>query len=205
MCTYAHVEDRPDLGELREVHGDLGFICKEIHGLHNPRIVIESKDRQHYQVLYPLEDKGALQVIAKALNLEITEEEREIQAITIRESSGGHRLKPAADGQQVKVENVCCDGRGGWPLYGITMDQLARFLEREYWKPVLNMTSLQGRWSILLSTQGMGIGPRGEEKTELADLGLQLQWEKVRLAVTVVKDKPGTDGKPLTTMSYSSN
>ena len=69
------VENRADLKGLREVHGDLKFICKEIHGVDNPRIVIESNNKRNYQVLYKREDRQVLDVIAKPLDLVVAKEE----------------------------------------------------------------------------------------------------------------------------------
>jgi hypothetical protein len=185
-----HAENRPDLDDLTEVHGDLDFICSEIHGVSNPRIVVESKNKGHYQVTYKRGDREALKVIARPLGLVVAEEERAIQAITIRESPGGNRLKPAGKERQVKVEDVCCDVEGRWPLSGVTADELARFLETRYRRPVVNLTSLDGRFSILLSEKAGKSRPRADEKVQLDDLGLELRWEKVTISVTVVKDKP---------------
>ena len=182
-----HVENRPDLKDLVEVHGDLEFICTEIHGVQNPRIVIESKNEAHYQVTFPWGDREALKVIAKPLGLHVVQEEREILALTIRVSPGGHRLKAAKKGKQIKVEEVCVRD-GGWPLDGATMDQVARFLETRYRRPVVNRTSLEGGWSILLSEKVVRIWPAANERAQLDDLGLELRWEKVKVLVTVVKD-----------------
>ena len=45
---------------------------------------------------------------------------------------------------------------------GVTADDLARFLETRYRRPVVNLTALEGRWSILLSEKAgkMAIGGR---------------------------------------------
>jgi len=190
VSMIGHVEGRPELDDLREVHGDLYFICTEIHGLDNPRIVIESKDTGHYQVVYQRGDREALKVVADPLGLVVTQAEREVHALTIRVSPGGHRLQPAAASKPVKVEHVYCDFDGRWPLEAVTTDELARFLETRYHRPVVNLTALEGRWSILLSAKAGKIWPSAEEKAQLDDLGLELQWEKVKIPATVVKDKP---------------
>jgi hypothetical protein len=188
LSTIGHVENRPELKQLREVHGDLKFVCSEINGVDNPRIMIESKNTAHYQVVYKWGDREALKAIAKPLGLVVAQEEREIQAITIRVNKGGHRLKPTAKDKQVKVEDVCCDADGRWPLEGVTADKLARFLEIRYRRPVVNLTSLKNRWSILLSKKAGKTWPAADKNLQLDDLGLQLRWEKVRIPVTVVKD-----------------
>lgn len=190
MSRGIQIKNRPELGYLTEVHGDLQFICTDINGLENPRIVIESKNKGHYQVVFQREDPEALKLLAKPLGLVVSQEEREIQAITIRVSAGGPRLKTAGKGQRVKIEDVCCNVDGQWPLDGVTADELARFLETRYRKPVVNLTSLKGVWSILLSRKAGIEGPEPDKKTHLDDLGLELQWEKVKIPVTVIKDKP---------------
>ena len=62
-----------------------------------------------------------------------------------------------------------------------------------YWRiaidVVVNLTSLEGRWSILLSAMAAKRLPAAGEKIQLDDLGLEIQWDKVKLLVTVVKDK----------------
>jgi hypothetical protein len=182
-----HVENRPDLKDLTEVHGDLDFICTEIHGIENPRITIESKDKGHYQVVYKREDRDALTVIAKPLGLVVSQEEREILALTIRVSPGGHRMKPAEKGKQVNVDAVGVRDEG-WRLDGATMDQVARFLETRYRRPVVDLTSLEGRWAITLSEKVVRSLPAANERTQLDDFGLEIRWEKVKLPVIVVKD-----------------
>jgi len=189
LTRNGQVENRTDLKDLREVHGDLEFICSEIHGVGSPRIVIESKNKRNYQVMYKWEDRQALDVIAKPLGLVVAKEEREIQAITIRVLPGGPRLKPAAKDKLLKVKDVYCDTDGRWPLDGANADDLARFLENRYRRPVANLTSLEGRWSILLSEKAGKSWPAAGEKIQLDNLGLEMQWERVNLLVTVVKDK----------------
>jgi hypothetical protein len=195
LSTIGRVENRPDLKNLREVHGDLNFVCTEMQGVDNPRILIESKNKAHYQVVYKWGDRDALKVIAKPLGLLVTQEEREIQALTVRASPGGHRLKPAAKDKRVKVKDVCCDVEGRWPLDGVTADELARFLETRYRHPVVNLTGVEGAWCILLSAEAGNRWPSADEKAQLDDLGLELRWEQVKVVVTVVKDRPKEEGK----------
>ena len=47
-----------------------------------------------------------LKVIAKALDLAVAEEERKIEALTIRVAPTGHRLKATAAEKKVKLEEV---------------------------------------------------------------------------------------------------
>jgi hypothetical protein len=227
FCGDAPMRSRPELKLLREVHGDLDSICREIHGAGNPRIVVESKSKRHYQVVYRWGDQEALRFLARPLALEVTREERAIQAITIRVSPEGHRLKTPtvqrlknrieAIGSRrqpnshwrnerlkpTKVEDICCDWEGRWPLESVTADELARFLESRYRVPVVNLTSLKGSWSILLSDKAGRIGPSMGETLALDDLGLELTWETVRIPVTVVKDKEPIKGGLLRPGVYS--
>ncbi len=184
------IENRPDLENLIAVHGDLHFICQEINGVTNPRIVVESTNKNHYQVTFKQDDRESLKVLAKALNLVVTEEEREISALAIRVSPNGHRLKPSANGRNLKADEISV-GDNGWPLDGITMDEFARFFERRYNLPVANLTELNGEWSILLSKKVARLVPEGNEKRELDDLGLTMQREQCKVLVTVVKDRTG--------------
>jgi uncharacterized protein (TIGR03435 family) len=87
------------------------------------------------------------------------------------------------------LRSVCCDSGGRWPLEGITADELARFLEIRLRRPVVNFTSLKGRWSIHLSPKAGKTRPSRQNKLELDELGLELAWEKAKILVTVVKDK----------------
>ena len=66
--------------------------------------------------MYKWGDRDALKVIAKPLGLQVAQEEREIQALTIRASPGGHRLKPAAKWKQVKVGGCLVTSRDGGRL-----------------------------------------------------------------------------------------
>lgn len=190
IIKSGYVESRPELKDLMEVHGDIYFICTEIHGVENPRIVIESTNKKYYQVIYKWGDREALKIIAKPLNLLVTREIREIPAITIRVARGGHRLEPAKKAKHSNVEETCRAVQGRWLLEGVTADELARFLEIRYRRPVINLTDLKGRWSLLLSQQVVRMRPFGDEKIQLDDLGLELQLERVSIPVTVIKDKP---------------
>jgi hypothetical protein len=188
----AEVEARPELEDMHEVHGDLTFICSEINGIENPRIVVESKNAGRYQVVYKWGDREALKVIARPLGLVVTEENRELQAITIRVAPGGHRLQPGAKGVVVNLAEVHVRDTG-WPLEGVTMDQLARFLEQRYRRPVVNLTAVEGRWSIVVSDRAARMFPGSDETAALDGLGLELRWETVTIPVTVVKDRPPSE------------
>ncbi|MCE9555367.1 MAG: TIGR03435 family protein, partial [Planctomycetes bacterium] len=142
-----------------------------------------------YQVIYSWGDREALKVIAKPLDLDIAEEDRNISSLTIRIARTGHRLKPSVNSAPIKVEGVAVGADHLWPLDGVSMDELARFLEIRYRRPVVNMTSLQGHWSIQLSHASTINWPNANERVPLDDLGLDLQWEQITIPVTVVRDK----------------
>ena len=107
----------------------------------------------------------ALKILAGTLGLAVVREEREIQAVAIRVGPGRRRLRRAEKGKCVNLKQVCCDVKGRWPLEGATLDELARFLEMRYSKPVLSLTSLPGRWSILLSPEAGKTEPAPAKKT----------------------------------------
>jgi len=175
------------------IEGNLIYILEGLHG-QNPRIVIESSNRRSYQVIYQIGDKGALHVVARELGCVVSQEDRNVYAFTIRVQPGGHRLKPAAEGQTVNPEQVFGSRDEGYPLEGATMDDLAKFLEIQYRYPVVNLTSLDGRWSIRLAHDTGFLRPQSKTPTKtiwpLDDTGLELRVEKVKIPVTVVKDKP---------------
>jgi hypothetical protein len=182
------VPGRPDLTNMHEVHGDLTTICEVIHGFENPRIVVESKNTASYQVVYKWGDRGALKVIARHLGLVVAEEDRKINAFSLRLSHGGHRLKPAAPGEVFRLRNVICDVDGWWPLEGATMDDVTRFLETERHLPVVNLTRLEGRWSLRISRDTLNMLPLDGVPYEVDDTRLELRWVRHVLPVTVVKD-----------------
>jgi hypothetical protein len=171
-----------------EINGDLDFIADEILG-DDQRFVVESTNTRSYQVTYQLGDRDALKVVATALGLVVTREEREISAIGVREAPGGHRLKPAPPGEPIDLKQVYLRN-DTWPLEGATMDDLARFLEMRLRRPVVNLTSLERRWSIPLSDRAAKSRPSAQETLPLDDTGLELRWEKVKVLVTVLKDQP---------------
>jgi uncharacterized protein (TIGR03435 family) len=231
LSRSGQVPSRPDLKDLVEKHSSLEDLCRDFHGRDNPRIVIESTNRKSYQVVYKSADRDdVLPVIAKALGLEVTQEERDVAAITLRVAPGGHRLKPAAarpiaperqgpkpamNGPPIKSEPEYDGPEGHWLMEGITTEELARFLERRFRQPVVDLTGLEGKWSILLSHEGTRWPPfdknarpvqppyrpvvnptprhlvvRNLPPQPLDDLGLELFEQSVRLRVTVIKDAP---------------
>jgi hypothetical protein len=68
------------------------------------------------------------------------------------------------------------------------MDELARFLETQYHRPVCNVTTLEGRWTLLLPPAAVQDPPPVGKESPLRDLGLGLQWEDRPISVVVIKD-----------------
>jgi uncharacterized protein (TIGR03435 family) len=73
-------------------------------------------------------------------------------------------------------------------LDGATLDDLARYLEKCHYRPVVNKTGLDGRWCINLSKKARKSYPAPHSKVMLDDLGLELKLENAKVLVTVVKD-----------------
>jgi hypothetical protein len=189
MTRPGTVKGRPELTRMREVHGDLEFICTEVHP--GGRIVVESKNRARYQVLYTWADKGnVLDVIAEAVGLVVAREEREVWAVAIRVPPSGHRLQPAPEGEAAEP----WDAGTGEEVLHITMDDLTRDMETRWRRPAVNLTALEGRWLVRLSSRARMIGRNlGDgDVVPLEDTGLELRLEKVRLPVIVVMDKKKT-------------
>jgi hypothetical protein len=181
-----HVAGRPDLEGLVEVNDDLPYVCKTMLGLENPRVVIESKDTRYYRVVF---NRGpeSLKVIAEPLGLAVTQEEQQVPAITLRVAKGGHQLQAAAKDEQ--TASLRHEDNGRLRYEGITAGELAQALEREFRRPVVDLTSLEGRWSFTVSEEAIR-QPGPDETVKLDDLGLEMRWENVKVRMTVVKDRP---------------
>jgi hypothetical protein len=205
-ATDRSIKTRPDLKNVREINGKIPFLCDEILAP-DCRFIVESTNKKPYLVNYQWGDRSALLVIAKPLNLVVSQEVREIPAITIRESKSGHKLKPAVSisirqspigsivqvagkDKQVPVEDVPSTANGDTLLDHVTLDELALFLEKRFRQPTVNLTSIEGTWSIWLSRKAAKTYPQEDKVIPLDELGLEMKWEKVKLLVTVIKDKP---------------
>ena len=192
--TSRDIEARPDLKNMREINGKIPLLCEDILAP-DCRFIVETSNKKSYRVISRWGDRTALSVIAKPLNLVVSQEMREIQVIAIRESKGGHKLKAAESisirqtpigpivqvagkDKRVRVEDVCCTENGDWPLDHVTMDELALFLERRFRQPTVNLTSIEGTWSIWLSRKAGKTYPQKDKITSLDELGLELKWEK---------------------------
>jgi hypothetical protein len=186
LTTVASVKHRPTSESSRRVRGDLRWICTEIHGVDNPRILIEAKRDSYYEVIYQVKDAKALELIAGWLDLVVVREERNCKAITIRTMLDGHCLKPSPK-EAFTLDDVTTDEQQNWRLEGATMDDLARFLEWRLRTPVVNRTLLQGHWSVSLSPEVGKTVPTNEYR--IHGLGLILSMEDCRIPMLVVKER----------------
>ena len=179
---------------LVEVHGDLDWICK--HLLPGCRTVVESSNRSRYELVYRDErvsrerdHRAVFDAIAGPLGIMATAAVREVPAVTVRVSAGGHRLTPAVAPKAANVKAIC-DADRMWFLDGVTTGELARFLESAGGRPVVDRTSLQGHWSIRLSHRAHWAGKfvHTASAMPLDESGLEARLERVAIPVTVVSD-----------------
>ncbi|MGD9127628.1 MAG: DUF3738 domain-containing protein [Planctomycetia bacterium] len=179
---------RKDIQFPRKIEGDLHTIFSEMHGRCHPKIVVETKNQKGYEVIYDTDDKQALQIVAKQLGMTVAQEEREIMALRITVAKGGHHLKKVEKPDEPQWDSCVC--QGVWPLHGVTMDELALFLESRFCRPVVNKTGLKGYYRLELSDETVRLWPQEEgEKKALDKTGLQIHWEPTKTKVLVVKDK----------------
>lgn len=186
---------RKDIPFPRSVEGDLNTVFQEIY--RHPKIVVETKNKKGYQVVFNPDDKEALRIVAEQLGMTAREGEREILALRITVAAGGHHLKRVAKPEKPQWE--CCvidstphaaESHWVWPLHGVSMDELALFLESRLRRPVVNLSGLKGYYWLDLSDETVRLWPqRMDETKELDQTGLQLHWEQTKTTVLVVKDK----------------
>jgi uncharacterized protein (TIGR03435 family) len=83
-------------------------------------------------------------------------------------------------------------------MEGISMDQLAEHLEVKHNHPVVNLTGLDGYWTVGRTDQALHpipgrrneAAPEGKPKIvrRLGASGIELQWEKADVEVLVIED-----------------
>ena len=137
------VPHRKDIKYLESVEGNLKFVFEDQSRLAPARIAVETSNKKGYEVLYDWDDKKAMEIVAEHLGLKVGQEDREVIAAVIRVGKDGHHLK------QVKKPETpqwhAAESDGVWPLHGVTMDELALFLEsRSPHQAVVNNTGLAG-------------------------------------------------------------
>jgi len=182
--------------EYRVVNGSLQFVFETVYGWDKPRIFVECENKKRYKIIFNPDDPNALHTIASQLGLQAKEQDREIWALGIRVSKSGHTLrKKEIEHEWIrrKLENnqfSCrCDRDGNWPLDGVSTQNLAAFLERQYRKPVVDLTGLDGYWTLQISDKNGKIFPRlNDSPMPLDGTGLELKWEKVNTDVLVIED-----------------
>jgi hypothetical protein len=188
---------RKDISYPRRVEGDLQTIFGEMHGIDHPKIVVDTKNKNGYEVVFDPADTKALQIVAKQLGMTVGEEDREILALRLTVVKDGHHLKHVEKPDKPQWNTCVTDKtpQGAerhwvWPLPGVSMDELALFLESRFCRPVVNMTGLTGYYSLELSDESVKLWPQkiGEIKA-LDQTGLQIHWDRTKTRVLVVKDK----------------
>lgn len=184
------IEGRADLKKLRQINGRLPFICRELHGVRNPRLIVESTNERAYTVVFKYGDEQALHLFCHAMKLSLTTQKRSVLALTIRqETDVDIRLSPSNSDVATNVDDLSCEEDGSWLLSAVTVDELARFFERQYRRPVVNMTSIKGRWAVTVSESLAKNWPGERESVRIGKTGLMIRWEKVDTNMTVVGDE----------------
>ena len=113
-----------------------------MHGIDHPKIVIETKNTKGYEVIFNPDDPKALEIVAQQLGMMASEEEREISALQITVAPGSH---PKEVKKPAKPQWDSCETSDGlWPLHGVSVDELALFLESRLRRPVVDKTGLAG-------------------------------------------------------------
>ena len=187
----AKVKHRDDLRLARYINGDVRFLFETLYGWDKPRIVVETRNRNGYAVTFDGYDDEAIQIVARELDLAISMEFREIYALVITRT-----IKPLKMEKVEKPEEPFepLAKREGWPIKAMSMDEVAQFLEGRYRRPVVNATGIDGYYTFIFSNDAAKMWPQTiEEVKKLDDTGLQIKWEKKKIEVLVIKDKPQPD------------
>lgn len=179
---------RKDSDRLISIEGDLESVFQEMYGCNHPKIVVETQNKRGYGVAYNPDDPKAMEIVAKQLGMIVGEEDREIIALRITVAKGGHHLKQVAKPDTPQWDSSVKDDI--WPLHGVTLDELAMFLENRYRRPVVNMTGVVGYYWLDVSAKAARDWPQTmDEVRPLDQTGLELHWERTKVRVLVVRDK----------------
>lgn len=76
-----HIDGRPELTDLSDINGGLDWVFAELLGDQSARIIVESKNASPYHLVFPYKDRGVLPLVADALDLAVTTEQRMIDGI----------------------------------------------------------------------------------------------------------------------------
>jgi hypothetical protein len=190
ICLIAgeQLPHRKDIEYPRRIEGNLQTIFSEMYGVSHPKIVVETKNAKGYEVVYDPKDSKALEIVAKQLGMTVGYDDQEILALQITVAKTGHHLKQVAKPATPQWD-CCVTSDDIWPLHGVSMDELALFLEHRVRTPVVDKTGLAGYYWFDLAGRTVRVGPEKTETKSLDETGLQLHWERTKTRVLVVKDK----------------
>jgi hypothetical protein len=180
----ADLPHRKDIKSPTQVEGNVEFVFENIY--HHRKIVVETTNKKGYEVVFGYDDKDALEIVAKQLGMTVGKEDREILTIVLDVRPGGHRLKQVKKRETPQWQWTYTDR--GRAYHGVTMDELAQFLEDLFNQPVVDKTGLAGYYWLELSGDAERVPQQGETKP-LDQTGLQLHWERTKTKILVVKDK----------------
>ena len=118
----------------------------------------------------------------------VGEEFREVPALRITVAKNGHHLREVAKPDTPQWD--CPVSDDVYPLHGVTLDELALFLERQYRLPVANMTGMNGCYWLDIPAKAVRRSPLNVDGPKPIDqTGLEIQWQRTKVQVLVVKDK----------------
>ncbi|MBM4088715.1 MAG: TIGR03435 family protein [Planctomycetes bacterium] len=181
----AELPHRKDVKNPTRVEGDLQAVFEHIY--HGRKIVVETRNKKGYEVIYAYHDERALEIVAAQLGMTVKREQRSISAFVLTVGQSGSHLQQVPKRNKPDWEWKYTD-RGTRAYYAVTMDELADFLERLSGPPVVNKTGLAGYYDLELSDKAER-APRQGETRMLDQTGLEMRWEKTKAEVVVVKDK----------------
>ena len=146
--TPAGLPHREDVKNPTRVEGNLQAVFENIY--HHAKIIVETTNNKGYEVVFGYDDNKALEIVAKQLGMTVGREERQIFAMVLTVGHGGHRLQEVKSRGTPEWQWTYTD-RGTRAYHGVTMDELAQFLEDLDGRPVANNTGSAGYYSLELS------------------------------------------------------
>lgn len=184
----AQLPHRKDIKWPRMVEGDLETVFSVMYGIDHPKIVVETSNKKGYEVIFNPDDEKAMEIVAGQLGMAIGKEEREILALQITVDEGGHKLKQVEKPEKPQWHPAVKDDV--WSLHGVTLSELALFLESRIRRPVVDKTGLDGYYWVELLDETVRLWPQKlDEIKPLDQTGLRLSWKRTKTMVLVVRDK----------------
>ena len=107
----ADLPHRKDIKYPRRIEGDLHTIFSEMNGIDHPRIVVETKNRKGYEIVFDPDDKQAMEIVAKQLGMTVGEDDREVSRPANHRRQGWASSKAGAKTRQAAVGML---RDGGW-------------------------------------------------------------------------------------------